>query len=762
MKYSIIIPTFNELDLLTACVSSIFRNTKDFQLIIVNNGSSDGTINYIDYLVSTYPNVLGAHLKKNFGFAIAINTALPKCKGDYIILLNNDTLVTPNWADNMVSGIPKAEKFFDVDNISLVGPVTNNAGGDQQIATDQYNISQLDEAAIEHHSVYKGAMSFFGFLSGFCLLFKREVYDKIGGLDPKFKVGGWEDNDFLLRAYLAGYKSIIDRSTFIHHYGQTTLKKLKDPYPPIFYTNQLYFFSKYFDDKPKKLITVCRARNAQYYLGQYLNHASIYSDEIIVLLDRTTDGSEIICKSHPKVTEIIKMDSGFDEFRDRTLLSKKAVEHGADWILSLDSDEIIEDSFTYDYSHLLMQPLNPEIFCYDLSFRNFFNGQTHFRSDGVFGNIHGVRMWRVLPNQRIRSVGHSGLHCTHGPLFPPFYTRSLRTRIKHYGYDTPEKCMTKYKWYTKMDPNPDTVSTGPEGYKHLISSSYSLMKWSEKCTLSLCVIALNEEINLFNILAKYYQFFDDIVVVDTGSKDRTLKIAQTFGCRTFNYKWKNDFSAARNFAKSKCTTDWILFLDPDEDIEIGDFSTIFKLLEDTPHAYLFHVFNYLKDGSIAYSDNVRLIRNIPEIYFSNYVHENITESVSKNHLYVGISPVSIKHFGYLKSERIFNKKSIQYEKMLKRQIKDFPNNPIGYFHIAFHYFTENREDMAISCLKKCLDLQSTFFLANKELGLHHLKQAFNYFRDLKDTIPSNHYFYKWSQEIFNRINSAVNCFPEDT
>ena len=222
----------------------------------------------------------------------------------------------------------------------------------------------------------------------------------------------------------------------------------------------------------------------------------------------------------------------------------------------------------------------------------------------------------------------------------------------------------------------------------------------------------------------------------------------------------DNFSKARNYAKSQCTTPWIFFLDPDEDIDVNDFSTIFKLIEGSPDAFLFQVFNYLKDGTIAYSDNVRLIRNIPEIYFSNYVHENISESVSKNHLNVGISPISIRHYGYLKSDKIADLKSSNYGKMLKRQIRDYPKNPIGYFHYAFHHFKADHPELALNCLKKCLSLQPTFFLADKELALYYLKLSHGYFSELKDTIPNNHYFYNWSHEVFRRIDYALNCYPE--
>jgi len=759
LKFSVIIPTHNNLPLLAECLASVFRNTKDFELIVINDCSTDTTVNYLNSIVAMYPNFFFATLDKNIGFAGAVNFGLEKSKGDYIIVLNNDTVVTPGWADRMTDVIPKALKHFDIQKIGIVGPVTNNAGGDQQVQTDPYDVENLDSFTPNHAETYKNSFMLSGFISGFCMLITRECFSAVGLFDTGFKIGGWEDNDYCLRAHLAGFNAVIDQSTFIHHYGQSTLKQLKINYTKVFRSNQLYFLDKYFSCDSKKLITVCRARNAAAYLPTFLSSASIYSDEIIVLLDRCTDDSNSICKQFPKVIEILYNSINFDEIRDRTRLLDAATKHNADWILSLDADEIMEDSFTYECAHELMSPLNPEILGYMFNFFNFFNGQSHYRTDGVFGNMFGTRMWRALPDQHPRSMGHKGLHCTHGPMLPKHYLRLVNSRVKHYGYDSPEKCREKYNFYTSLDPNPDLRSVGPEGYSHLISNSISLNRWNENISLSLCMIVKNEEINLFAFLAQYYHYFNEIVIIDTGSSDRTIKVAETFGAKVFSFNWSKDFSAARNFAKKHCSCSWILSLDPDEGLEHEDFKIIYKLIESSSDAFLFQVVNFLPDGQTAYSDNVRLIRNIPEIYYSNFVHENITKSVSKNKLLVSVSPVFLKHYGFLKDKNIKDRKTNAYLNMLKRQIKANPDDASGYFHLAFHLFDQKKEPEAFDMLYKCLSLQSTFFLAHKELGLKYLDKALHHFNELKEIIPNNHYFFQWSHEVANHINHALQCYP---
>jgi len=217
----------------------------------------------------------------------------------------------------------------------------------------------------------------------------------------------------------------------------------------------------------------------------------------------------------------------------------------------------------------------------------------------------------------------------------------------HFGYDTPQKCQKKYNRYVELDPHPDPTSVSPIGYKHLISPTFTLNAWTPNNDLALCMIVKNEEINLFALLSRYAHLFDQIVIVDTGSTDHTKVVANTFGANLYDFKWRENFSAARNFAKAQCTTAWILSLDPDEEISDHDVPQLFKLIEQPVDAYLFRVANFQKDHTVVYSDNVRLFRNIPQIKWAHPCHENISDAAIKHALTVVTAPFDIQHFVFL-------------------------------------------------------------------------------------------------------------------
>ena len=98
--------------------------------------------------------------------------------------------------------------------------------------------------------------------------------------------------------------------------------------------------------------------------------------------------------------------------------------------------------------------------------------------------------------------------------------------------------------------------------------------------LSLCLIVKNEEEKLENFLLKLKPHVDEIIIVDTGSTDKTKEIALKFTSDVFDFSWNDDFSSARNFSISKATKDWILVLDPDETITENDLVKIKEITND--------------------------------------------------------------------------------------------------------------------------------------------------------------------------------------
>lgn len=756
MKFSIIMPVFDQIDFTTAAIRSVFDHTKDYELIVIDNGSTDETPAFLQSLPGLHPNVRICTLPENKGFAVACNLGLQAATGDNLILLNNDTDVTDGWADYLLAAIPLAEDEWDARPVGIVGPVSNNAGGYQRVDADPYGPAELQEAAMARHKTHQGKTRLAGFVSGFCMLITRPCFKDVGLLDERFKVGGVEDTEYCLRAQRKGWKLAIDDSTFIHHFGQQTINTLGIAYGPIHRANQLAMLDKYYDDEPKKLIATFRVRNQPDFLRRSLDRAAKFCDGIVVLCDRCDEETHKVARDADKIVRIFHVKEGWDLYRDRATMMRLAKEFDPDWIIALDADEFLEDAFTPDVAQRLMHPLDPHVNAYSFPFCTFFLGHTHYRTDGVFGRMRGLRMYRNLPNQNPRMVRHSHRTCLHCPSIAPFNVRNLRYRVKHYGYDTQTVCDEKYAFYTKLDPDPDKGYIGPEGYDHLKAETLTVQKWVEKNDLALCMVVKNEEVNLFAFLFKYHSFFDQIVIVDTGSSDHTRKIANLFGAELYRIPWPKSFADARNFAKSKCTTRWLLTCDPDEDIDPHHFIQLYQMLESPAHAWIFQIVNFKPDGSVFYSDNARLLRNIPEIYWTHRVHENVTESVTKNKLSAMIAPFKIKHYGYLKAQEVAERKTTQYNRLLKKDLRQHPDSALLHFHMAFTHFEHQQDQKGLQSLRRALALKPDLFIASKELGLRHLERAAGYLEQAAKSIPANHYFHTWANHVARRARETLN------
>jgi GT2 family glycosyltransferase len=255
---SIIIPVADNEDYTRQCLDSIKRNTKDYEIIIIDNGSKKCFIPDNDWIdVSSFGSDNKTHFvsnkegigsltiirnKENLGFPKAINQGIIESTGEFICILNNDTVVTYNWLEHLT---------WHLDNgLDIVGPVTNCASGIQQITIDAYNDeNELNEAAKKFYESKKHRAVHCSRLVGFCLLFKKIIVDKIGFLDQGFGLGNYEDDDFILRAVKNGYRVGIGLDTYIHHFGGVTHKSLGLDYEKLLETNKKYFDEKWKGDK---------------------------------------------------------------------------------------------------------------------------------------------------------------------------------------------------------------------------------------------------------------------------------------------------------------------------------------------------------------------------------------------------------------------------------------------------------------------------------------------------------------------------------
>ena len=237
---SIIIPTFNQLPYLRACIESIRKFTPEpHEIIVIDNASTDGTA---EYLRSICGQVRFRICAENLGFAGGVNQGLMRARGTTMLFLNNDTIVTEGWLTKLLACLHLSDKF------GLVGPVTNFISGDQLIAADYPSLSEMHKFAKAHALVNANQWKSTQRMTGFCVLMSRTVFQQLGYLDEGFKIGNCEDDDYSLRIKLMGLQLIIAVDTFIHHAGSKTITAFTPAqFTEIYQTNLQFYANKWGD-----------------------------------------------------------------------------------------------------------------------------------------------------------------------------------------------------------------------------------------------------------------------------------------------------------------------------------------------------------------------------------------------------------------------------------------------------------------------------------------------------------------------------------
>lgn len=238
---SIIIPVYNAFEYTKECIDSISRNTQNYEIILVDNGSNP------PYLFDGSDNTIIIHTGENLGFPKAVNIGLKQAKGDYLCILNNDVIVTYQWGAKMIDHFDKAD---------MVGPCTNSISGIQQVMLPEIyrNIEQMEKVVKASYSLNKGKYIPFHRLVAFCLMMKREVYETIGGLDEIYGMGNYEDDDYCLTAIDAGFKLAIASDVYIHHFGSVTHSLLNVEYAKLLKHNKKIFSDKWTEEKYKQVV----------------------------------------------------------------------------------------------------------------------------------------------------------------------------------------------------------------------------------------------------------------------------------------------------------------------------------------------------------------------------------------------------------------------------------------------------------------------------------------------------------------------------
>lgn len=208
-------------------------------------------------------------------------------------------------------------------------------------------------------------------------------------------------------------------------------------------------------------------------------------------------------------------------------------------------------------------------------------------------------------------------------------------------------------------------------------------------TISLCVIAKNEEHCLARCLSSAEQIADEIIVIDTGSTDKTVAIATELGADVFFFDWIDDFAAARNYAISKAHGDWILALDADEVLSPLTREELQDLLERSPaEGYYLRICSSIDQGCSNVEDYVvRLFKNSPEYRFVGAIHEQIAGSIQQRNASNGLTfaPFTIYHYGYNRQEISLKHKFHRNTTIIRKALVDNPQDPFLHYSLGIEY-----------------------------------------------------------------------------
>ncbi len=730
---SIVILTWNQLDCTRECVASIRQFTPEpHEIIFVDNGSADGTVKWLRQLVRENANYRLIENLKNLGFAKGCNQGIEAASGEYILLLNNDVVVTENW----LSGLLEAHRLGP--DAGIVGPMTNNISGPQQVLQIGYqSLEGLAEYAQQFRATNRHRIIPMRRIVGFCMLFPRELVEKIGLLDEQFGTGNYEDDDYCLRTALAGYRNIIAGDVFIHHYGSRSFIGNRVDYGEAMTGNGKRFQEKWQNPAAAgfaelKLIAVRAVEKAHECQGkgelqvavatllEGIKHAPEETTLYYTLAELLLEAKQF--KDAMETVE--QIPGNVHDARSAELLGycQKGLQMYVDAAASADRA-------------LLLNPgsapaLNLQgILAYKNGDKNaaeaLFNRA--IAADPSYGEPYtnaGVINWGAGEQLRGMSLLEKGfiLSPTAAEIATLYHTAATgagdvaRTELlfreaaslhpQHRGiqFFLIDLLLRQEKHAAAMElieqamisyGNDDGLLGAALEVRSKIGHWQTASNAKSGSTVSLCMIVKNEEQHLARCLGSAKPLVDEMVVVDTGSTDRTKQIAAAFGARVFDFPWTCDFAEARNVSLAKASADWVLILDADEVIAGRDHEALRERVKQSsrrPAAYALVSRNYTNkvnienwnanDGSYRSEEagsgwtpsiKVRLFPNDRRIRFENPVHELVEPSLKKICMTVKACDVPVHHYGKL-DEAMGAAKGEAYYQLGKQKIEALGND----------------------------------------------------------------------------------------
>lgn len=716
------------------------------------------------------------------------------------------------------------------------------------------------------------------FLSGFCWMFSRECLidmmisedgkSFIGPFDgDQYPVAGYEDNDLCFRAVQNGWTLAIDYSNFIGHIGHQTFDKhFSDEVRGI--GNRLNFFRKWqhvTQREDQKLIGAYRACfrnvNDMHLFKQSLLRNMMILDGVAILFTKNPlelqsgndfqatvnsltqddlemlkacDGAtseqieealtkwivESVLPMNPNIrspeTKVTVWTQGFNERDERTACLQLAESMDADWVISIDADELFEDRLTRKHFDRAMMNPNPDVYAYNISWLNHWDSTRNVRLDwpwgdqGKFeGGMNGQRLYRVnksIPAKIDLGSPGTGLHCGNIPQVG--YNLGcvpMGARMRHLGYVRDIDRFDRYKAYESMDPNPNPVLVGNTSYGHIIDDEgMTLRPYVPNNGVGLTMLCYEKTRSAFltEILRWTYNISDETVLVWTGewkesdkkwankglSKIQSLKKWPKTGPSAemaeltafYKVKWihkplNDNIAEARNAGFDALSEyipngmSWALFLDPDE--SCGDWFKMGQCIRSMAEVtdgwgWLFKFHNILPNRGASYSERISMIRldEHKTMRMNGRVHEgfenstNAMRSMRINPKY-RYCPVQMINVGLNQTEEDLYRKLKWYQSLLIKELEDNPLQPGAWVSLGLQYANDGDIEKSIQCMQRGVLCADKSYLPFKELGTIYLRLAAGLFENARDRVFEGHQFHSYCDDIVKFCKQYVEAPP---
>ncbi|MCC7496092.1 MAG: glycosyltransferase [Bryobacterales bacterium] len=239
---SVLIVTYDSAEFVGPCLDSIRRHTSyaNYEVVIVDNASTDATPELCRQFAANDPRIRFFALDTNRGFAGGNNYAAAHAAGEFVVLLNADTMVTSGWLTRL------RNHLLAGPSVGLVCAVTNFSGNETKVSINCANQQQMEWSAMERATDFYRQSFELTMAPLFCVMVRKSLFDELGGLDERYGAGMFEDDDFSFKARRAGKRVIAAEDCYVHHFGQGSFSQLSsDRYQELFDRNRQAFEEKW-------------------------------------------------------------------------------------------------------------------------------------------------------------------------------------------------------------------------------------------------------------------------------------------------------------------------------------------------------------------------------------------------------------------------------------------------------------------------------------------------------------------------------------